>query len=82
MKVPYVRISNCLNYASSDTFAEYTLWTDCLLDLVLWIQYQRPLRKQLDDVNLIPSVFKSYCPEKDYINKIQSIYQQFKNLKK
>lgn len=79
MKCPKVRISVCSNFGSDDIWATYVSHTICVLDFVLWLQYQRPLRKELESPELLYSYFRKYCPEKDYISKINRIYQQFKS---
>lgn len=79
MKLPRVRISVATNFGLEEVWASYKDLFDCILDFVLWLQYQKPLRKELEKPELLYSYFRKYCPEKDYIDKINRIYSQFKN---
>lgn len=79
MKVPRVRISVALNFNSNSSFAQYNSLDDCIYDYILWLQYQRPTRHELETIHLLFGYFRIYCPEKDYIDRINSIYKQFKN---
>lgn len=82
MKVPLYRLSCADNFGDVNrTFAHYPSFESCIADYVLWLQYQKPLRKELDSLQLFPSIIRNYCPSKDYIKSIKSIYQQFKNYK-
>lgn len=81
MKTPLVRISCACNLGSKDTFAKYHSLADCVTDFMLRHQYFKPLsyiRKQLGDYKYFLKD-SCYCPEKDYIKRIDVIYQQFLN---
>lgn len=81
MKTPLVRISCASNLGSKDTFAKYHSLADCITDFMLRHQYFKPLsyiRKQLGDYKYFLKD-SCYCPEKDYIKKIDVIYTQFLN---
>lgn len=81
MKVPRVRVSVCQNFCDNtgEIWASYSNLSDCVLDFVLWLQYQKPKRWELGNLETLYSYFRSYCPEKDYIDKINNIYSNFKN---
>lgn len=82
MKVPFVRISTCTNYADvNSTFAHYNGIQSCLLDYFFWLQFQKPLRNRLENLSLFKPLLENYCPEKDYISRIEKIYNQFINSK-
>lgn len=76
MKHPLVRPTTSIH--AYNGFATYGSVTSCVVDYVLWISYRKPLRKELEDINLFKGILKNYCPEKDYIDKINKIYSQFK----
>lgn len=81
MKRSLVRISTRLRGESfeSKTFSVYLTLEDCIIDFVLLLQYRRPLSTNLDTIAHYCAFIKGwYCPERDYIDKIQSIYSQFK----
>lgn len=82
MKRSLVRISSRLRGGSfeSKTFSVYLSLEDCIIDFVLLLQYRRPLSTNIDTIKHYCAFIQGwYCPEKDYIDKIQSIYSQFKN---
>lgn len=61
-------------------FATYRNLFDCVVDYVLCLTYHKPLASQLSDLNSFKFfISKFYCPEKGYIDKINTIYQQFKS---
>lgn len=82
MRIPRVRISLAVNsntLVPAGDFACYSSLSDCVADYVLWLQYNHcPIRaqKNVDDFSKF-LVEKGYCPDKDYIQRILSIYNQF-----
>lgn len=81
MRCPLVRPTLALNYedAPIGVFARYGGLYDCVEDYMLCISFHKPMRKELEDVNLFSSFLKFYCPEKSYIKSVYSIYNQFIN---
>lgn len=83
MKNPIVRIS-CAKHAGDCNYhwAQYFSLVSCVVDYLLCLQYHRPVSVDYDTISRFSSfVRKFYCPEKDYIDKINTIYSQFKNYK-
>lgn len=83
MKNPLVRISSALHAGDGNYhWAQYVSLQDCILDYLLCLQYHRPLSTDYDSVvHFSRFISKFYCPERNYINKINLIYQQFKSFK-
>lgn len=82
MKNPMVRISSAVHAGDADFhWANYSNYQLCCMDYLLCIQYHRPLSVDYDTpVHFARFIAKFYCPEKDYIDKIFKIYNQFKSL--
>lgn len=84
MKTPLVRISTADNagvVSPKDTFARYAGLDWCVCDFVLCLQYHKPLSDIRSSVQSYQNFIKSwYCPEKDYLFKINLIYNQFKSI--
>lgn len=80
MKPSFRRVSYRIYLKEDKGFAVFDSLDSCVLDYVSWIFYNRPSRQELAylDSFIIFLRNSGYCPEKDYISKIQSIYQQFK----
>lgn len=78
MKVPVYRPTLCQNKGG---FACYIDDYDCINDYLLWLAYNKFNRYDLSHLDVFKKmlVVKGYCPESDYIKRIESIYQQFKN---
>lgn len=79
MKNPLVRISTAL-HAGDPLFhwAVYDNLDDCITDYVLCIQYHKPISVDYDTIDHYSRfISKFYCPEVDYIDKINKIYSQF-----
>ena len=83
MKPAFRRVSYRIYEKDDNGFAVFDSLDSCVLDYVSWIYYNRPNKQELTylDSFIIFLRNSGYCPEKDYISKIQSIYQQFKNYK-
>lgn len=77
MKYPKSRITSSLNMCID--YCNYVCFTDCILDYVLWLTYNRCMKDiKLEEFKEF-LIKKSYCPESDYISKIEAIYNQFFN---
>lgn len=83
MKHPLKRLSMS-TAANSRGFAIYYQLEDCIEDYLLWLAWHKTLKSELTEVPKFASFLATmnYCPEKDYITKINKLYQQFKTLKK
>lgn len=79
MNVPLLRPS--LNTAVSG-FASYNSLDDCVRDYVLWLAWNKFGYYDLHDLDLFKKKLKAkgYCPAKDYINRIETVYLQYANL--
>lgn len=82
MKNPLVRISSAMYAGRSGEgyfWAEYSSLNSCVVDFLLCLQYHRPKSSDYDTVEHFSRFISGfYCPECDYITKINSIYSQFK----
>lgn len=76
MKIPQVRFS--LNTASTGVFAVYDSDEDCVLDYLYWLAFNRFTFHQLQSLDLYRLRIKArnYCPDEDYIDKINKLYNQ------
>lgn len=83
MKNPLVRISTAVHAGDSNYhWAQYNGLSACVIDYLLCLQYHRPLSTNYDTIEHFSKfLIKFYCPERDYIDKINLIYQQFKSYK-
>lgn len=83
MLCPMVRLTTAFNAGDgSATWASYHDLDDCVTDFILCLQYHRPLSDiKYNVVAYCRFISPFYCPERDYISKINSIYTQFKNYK-
>lgn len=78
MRVPIARLSN---NQSSTGFASYKSMVDCVIDYCYWLAWNH-----FDCVTLLSLdnftrklIAKQYCPDKDYIDSIYSIYHLLKS---
>lgn len=80
MRNPLVRISSALHAGDCNFhWAQYVSLQTCVIDYLLCLQYHRPSSIDYDSVaHFSRFISKFYCPERDYIDKINLIYQQFK----
>lgn len=78
MKMPISRYTLAIKDVSN--FAYYAVEVDSILDYLVWLFWNKPSSSNLSSVGSFASFLndKGYCPEKDYIDKIISIYSQFK----
>lgn len=81
MRNPLVRISSAIHAGDGlYHWAQYTDIDACIVDYLLCLQYHRPISTQYDTIVHFSSfISKFYCPDRDYIDKINLIYQQFKS---
>lgn len=81
MKVPHRRANKSID--NTHTFARYSSFNDCVVDYILWVFYNRPYQPALEHVGSFRLFLRDsgYCPEKDYLSKIDNIYNQFINFK-
>lgn len=74
MKVPVLRVttttSSCLDVGS---FASFDSFESCICDYLLWLAYNK-----VNSYSQWENALRIYCPESDYLNRINSIYKQFK----
>lgn len=79
MRNPMVRISSSRSRGvSSVSWAQYATDFACVLDYVLCVQYHRPMDYDISCIDLYSKfISKFYCPETDYIDKINKIYSKF-----
>lgn len=89
MKMPSKRYGTYLRFSAvcansklpSSEFAWYSSFDECVIDYVCWVLYFRPLVVHLSSAAHYASwIEKRYCPEEDYVKKIVSLYNQFKNV--
>lgn len=83
MKVPALRLSTAINKGVVDSvgdFAKYNSFADCVLDYVLWLQYNKIPSSAQTDLEAFERFLhdSKYCPALDYLSRIEAIYKQFK----
>lgn len=80
MKNPLVRISSAIFAGDCNYYwAQYADFDSCVVDYLLCLQYHQPISTNYDTISHLSAFLrKFYCPDKDYIDKINLIYQQFK----
>lgn len=83
MKCPLVRVSVADNYQDNvANWAYYSSLEQCICDYMFCLAYRKPCSYVFETINHFTAFIKGwYCPESSYINKIQSIYTQFKSYK-
>lgn len=79
MKVPALRITLALNNEAKNEFAWFSGITSCVHDYLLWLQSNKFSRTELNNLDTFRSHlgFSDYCPESDYLDKINTIYSQY-----
>lgn len=78
MRHPLVRLtsSRCPN---PNGFATYDDFYHCVFDYILCLNYHQIGGKECESVKCFSHfISKWYCPSKDYIKRIMSIYDEFK----
>lgn len=78
MKVPLLRPSTNV---ACEGFSHYPSKYFCEIDYVLWLAYNRFSGHDLTNLEHFTMHLKAqkYCPDLDYIERINNLYQQFKN---
>lgn len=79
MKVPALRLSLVSNPTERGEFASYSGITYCVHDYLLWLASNKFTKEQRYDLyEFIKHLqYSGYCPESDYISKIQTIYSKY-----
>lgn len=79
MKVASFRLTFALNLEEKGQFAHFSGITSCVHDYLLWLQSNKFSRAELDNLGLFVQHLKlsGYCPEYDYIDKIEKLYHKF-----
>lgn len=83
MRNPSMRISTAHHAGDgSYNWASYDDLYSCVIDYLFCLQYHHPCFDNYSSVlGFSNFIRKFYCPEKDYIDRINSIFQQFKSFK-
>jgi uncharacterized FlgJ-related protein len=82
MRYPRVRIATSCEIDEKSGFAKYPSIYYCIIDYFLALQYHRPFREDLEDVEKFKRfISKFYCPERDYIERITKLFNQLKSYK-
>lgn len=76
MKLAKLRLSTRNPESIDDVFARYDSMKDCIVDYVLWLQYQG--FRQDSTVESWKALMKIYCPEPDYLTRIDRILDNYK----
>lgn len=80
MKQTHSRLSTQLSSDGSNKFGSYITFSSCLVDYVLCLVSHNITRTQTLDLGKFKVSIKGwYCPDKDYIDKINKIFNQFKS---
>lgn len=79
MSLPKSRLS--LNIASTGNFAEYRSFEDCVIDYCYWLSWNKFTSLMLFNLDLFTRhlIASHYCPESDYIDRIYTLFNQFKS---
>lgn len=85
MKIPSSRFTSTvkMSYNLHPSFMSYANLDECVLDYFYrcaWFQFSFNHFQNVDDFKRVLRN-SGYCPEKDYISRIEKIYNQFINLK-
>lgn len=79
MKVPKFRLTFATNLDEVGEFATYSGLTYCVHDYLIWLvsnKFTRPQRYCLAEF-VDHLQYSGYCPELDYVSKIQMIYSKY-----
>lgn len=81
MKVAKVRLTLAKNLEEAGKFAVFTGIYSCVLDYLLWLQYNKFSRAELNDLkSFVHHIdISGYCNDLGYLDRIQSIYHQYSN---
>lgn len=83
MKTPSKRVFyGVSNLSLNGGFACYSSLDFCVVDYCSWVLYNRP---KMSDISSVENYSlwlenKNYCPEKDYIKKIVSLFNSYNNV--
>lgn len=78
MRHPLVRLTSSFK-ANKNGFACYSKIYDCIFDYLLCLNYYQIGVKECESVSCFSRfISKWYCPTKDYIKRIDSIYNEYK----
>lgn len=79
MKVPSVRITLACNLDEKGNFAVFNGIYSCVCDYLLWLNYNKFSRAECNKLGLFVShlSISGYCPEPDYISKINKLYSRY-----
>lgn len=79
MKVPALRLTLCLNPDERGKFAKYSGITYCVHDYLLWLSAMKFTRQDYNNLQVFVNHLNisGYCPDADYIERINSIYNQY-----
>lgn len=82
MKEPNCRLTTAKG--SNRNHAKYDTRTQCMQDYILWLVYNGFTQNTLKDLDKfkVRLVNSGYCPAKDYIQRIERIYEQIKETRK
>lgn len=83
MKIPRKRLS-IADCSGADGFSKYACFLDSVLDYLYWLCYNHVSKQELNDVSSFSKflVRKNYGPDAVYINRINRIYENYKQIKK
>lgn len=79
MKKPHVRY--CVDTDSDKKWSSYKSFYYCCLDYFIWLINNKLRKCDVENLDMFKRfiMINGYCPEKDYIDRIDKIYKQFKN---
>lgn len=79
MKRPEIRLTLANNV--NGVFARFDSFETCVLDYVIWLSWNRFTSYDVFQLDYFTAklIARGYCPEKDYLDKIYSIYNNLKS---
>lgn len=82
MKEAHCRLTTAKG--SNRNHAKYYTEIECMADYILWLVYNGFTQNTLKDLDRfkLRLVNSGYCPAKDYIKRIDNIYEQIKETRK
>lgn len=79
MRYPLVRPTLAIG-KDGDGFAIFDSCFDCVIDYILCLTYRKPLSDVWQTVDSFKRFISTwYCPDRDYLDKITKIFNQFKS---
>lgn len=81
MKHPTYRVSLSISRSTAG-YACYLNHDDCITDYMIWLAYNHIGKYDLSHLDLFKKtlVAKGYCPDKDYISRIENLYSTYYQL--